>query len=82
MTLTAPKQMHCAMQDSKYLYFLMDLLPGGTLCDLLEHKAHLPEEWVRFYAASVRGLVSWLSSPRLQTVWFTFEMLPSGSHGL
>lgn len=22
--------MHCAMQDKKYLYFLLDLLPGKT----------------------------------------------------
>ncbi|KAL7512474.1 hypothetical protein ACHAXN_009446 [Cyclotella atomus] len=45
--------MHCAMQDEKYLYFLMDLLPGGELMDLLERKASLPEVWIRFYAASV-----------------------------
>lgn len=41
------------MQDEKYLYFLMDLLPGGELMDLLERKASLPEVWIRFYAASV-----------------------------
>ena len=46
-------QMHCAMQDEKYLYFLMDLLPGGELMNLLESKATLPECWIQFYAASV-----------------------------
>ena len=46
--------MHCAMQDEKYLYFLLDLLPGGELMDLLERKACLDEEWIKFYSASVR----------------------------
>ncbi|KAL3789496.1 hypothetical protein HJC23_009732 [Cyclotella cryptica] len=44
---------HCAMQDSKYIYFLVDLLPGGELMNLLEHKGTFPEDWVQFYSASV-----------------------------
>lgn len=49
--------MHCAMQDQRYIYFLMDLLPGGELMDLLERKGSLPEEWIKFYAASVRPVL-------------------------
>ncbi|KAL7543921.1 hypothetical protein ACHAXR_013300 [Thalassiosira sp. AJA248-18] len=42
-----------AMQDKKYVYFLMNLLPGGELMDLLDSKRQFPENWTRFYAASV-----------------------------
>jgi len=45
--------MHCAMQDKKYIYFLLELLPGGELMNILEAKKHFPEHWVRFYSASV-----------------------------
>ena len=45
--------MHCAMQDTRYIYFLLELLPGGELMDLLEKKGRLPEDWVKFYSASV-----------------------------
>jgi len=45
--------MHCAMQDARYIYFLLDLLPGGELMDILETKGNFSEEWVRFYSASV-----------------------------
>lgn len=49
--------MHCAMQDSRYLYFLMAFLPGGTLMDILDNKGGFSEEWIRFYSASVSILV-------------------------
>mmetsp|Transcript_12686 Transcript_12686/g.27552 ORF Transcript_12686/g.27552 Transcript_12686/m.27552 type:complete len:694 (-) Transcript_12686:268-2349(-) len=45
--------MHCAMQDSAYIYFLLELLPGGELMNILEDNHRFPEEWVRFYSASV-----------------------------
>lgn len=45
--------MHCAMQDPKYIYFLLDLLPGGELMNILESKGRFSEEWTRFYSASV-----------------------------
>eukprot|EP00584_Thalassiosira_punctigera_P009212 CAMPEP_0172534196 /NCGR_PEP_ID=MMETSP1067-20121228/6645_1 /TAXON_ID=265564 ORGANISM="Thalassiosira punctigera, Strain Tpunct2005C2" /NCGR_SAMPLE_ID=MMETSP1067 /ASSEMBLY_ACC=CAM_ASM_000444 /LENGTH=703 /DNA_ID=CAMNT_0013318959 /DNA_START=140 /DNA_END=2251 /DNA_ORIENTATION=+ len=45
--------MHCAMQDPKYIYFLLELLPGGELMNLLEKKRGFAEEWVKFYSASV-----------------------------
>ena len=43
----------CAMQDSKYIYFCLDLLPGGELMDLLQEYGKFTEEWTRFYSASV-----------------------------
>lgn len=42
-----------AMQDKKYVYFLMDLLPGGELMDRLDALRAFPENHTRFYAASV-----------------------------
>jgi len=45
--------LHCSMQDNKYVYFLLGLLPGGELMDILQSKGRFPEEWTRFYSASV-----------------------------
>ena len=45
--------LHCAFQDPSYIYFLLDLLPGGELMTILESKKKLPEKWVQFYSASV-----------------------------
>ena len=42
-----------ALQDKKYVYFLMNLLPGGELMDLLNSKQSFPESWSRFYGATV-----------------------------
>merc|ERR1719223_34080 len=42
-----------ALQDKKYIYFLMNLLPGGELMDLLDSQRHFPESWTRFYGATV-----------------------------
>lgn len=42
-----------ALQDKKFVYFLMNLLPGGELMDLLDSNQHFSESWSRFYGASV-----------------------------
>lgn len=42
-----------ALQDKKFVYFLMNLLPGGELMDLLDSKRNFPESWTRFYGATV-----------------------------
>lgn len=42
-----------ALQDKKYVYFLMTLLPGGELMDLLDSKRQFPESWTRFYGGTV-----------------------------
>ncbi|EJK60354.1 hypothetical protein THAOC_19306, partial [Thalassiosira oceanica] len=45
--------LHCSMQDNKYVYSLLRLLPGGKLMDILQSGGRFPEEWTRFYSASV-----------------------------
>lgn len=42
-----------ALQDNKFVYFLMNLLPGGELMDVLDAKREFPESWTKFYGASV-----------------------------
>jgi len=42
-----------AFQDTRYIYFLMSLLPGGDVLDLLEDKVKFSEDWARFYGATV-----------------------------
>lgn len=44
---------HLTMQDSEYLYYLMDFIPGGDFMGLLSKEDVLEEEWVRFYTAEV-----------------------------
>ena len=44
---------HCALQDNRYLFFLLDLHPGGELMTYLKQKRRFPESITRFYAASV-----------------------------
>ena len=44
---------HCAMQDSRNIYFLLEVLQGGELFKFLRAENQFPESWSRFYAASV-----------------------------
>ena len=44
---------YCDMEDEKYLYFLLEALPGGELCKRLREEKQFPEPWGRFYSASV-----------------------------
>ena len=45
-------QLHFAFQDTKYLYMVMDYMPGGDLVNLMSNY-DVPEEWARFYTAEV-----------------------------
>ena len=45
-------QLHFAFQDNKYLYMVMDYMPGGDLVNLMSNY-DVPEEWARFYIAEV-----------------------------
>ena len=45
--------MHHAMYDDRYIYFLLDLLPGGEVKNILDRRVSNCEEWTRFYSASV-----------------------------
>jgi cGMP-dependent protein kinase len=44
---------HNVMQNERYLYFLVDLLPGGELMDYLKRDRKFPESTAKFYSASV-----------------------------
>uniref|UniRef100_A0A8C2HTF8 non-specific serine/threonine protein kinase n=1 Tax=Cyprinus carpio TaxID=7962 RepID=A0A8C2HTF8_CYPCA len=45
-------QLCCAFQDVKYLYLVMEFMPGGDLVTLTSNY-DIPEEWARFYTAEV-----------------------------
>ncbi|XP_060042553.1 rho-associated protein kinase 2 isoform X8 [Erinaceus europaeus] len=42
----------CAFQDDKYLYMVMEYMPGGDLVNLMSNY-DVPERWARFYTAEV-----------------------------
>ena len=45
-------QLHFAFQDQRYLYMVMDYMPGGDLVNLMSNY-EVPEKWARFYCAEV-----------------------------
>ncbi|XP_070555597.1 rho-associated protein kinase 2-like isoform X2 [Ptychodera flava] len=45
-------QLHFAFQDDKYLFMVMDYMPGGDLVNLMSNY-DVPEKWARFYTAEV-----------------------------
>ncbi|XP_070163939.1 rho-associated, coiled-coil containing protein kinase 2 isoform X1 [Polyergus mexicanus] len=45
-------QLHFAFQDQKYLYMIMDYMPGGDLVNLMSNY-EVPEKWAKFYCAEV-----------------------------
>lgn len=45
-------KLHHAFQDSKYLYMVMDYMPGGNLVNLISNY-EVPEKWAKFYCAEV-----------------------------
>ncbi|XP_061192680.1 rho-associated protein kinase 2-like isoform X2 [Saccostrea echinata] len=45
-------QLHFAFQDAKYLYMVMDYMPGGDLVNLMSNY-DVPEKWAKFYCAEV-----------------------------
>ena len=45
-------QLHYAFQDGKFLYMVMDYMPGGDLVNLMSNY-DVPEKWAKFYCAEV-----------------------------
>ena len=45
-------QLHFAFQDHKYLYMVMDYMPGGDLVNLMSNY-DVPENWAMFYIAEL-----------------------------
>lgn len=46
-------KLHAVIQDRTYIYFLLELLPGGEFFSFLQGAGKLSEDKARFYAASV-----------------------------
>ncbi|XP_060679557.1 rho-associated protein kinase 1 [Hemiscyllium ocellatum] len=45
-------QLSYAFQDNRYLYMVMEYMPGGDLVNLMSNY-DMPEKWARFYTAEV-----------------------------
>ncbi|KAJ8306530.1 hypothetical protein KUTeg_017075 [Tegillarca granosa] len=45
-------QLHYAFQDLRFLYMVMDYMPGGDLVNLMSNY-DVPEKWAKFYCAEV-----------------------------
>lgn len=45
-------KLHFAFQDEKYLYMVMDYMPGGDLVNLIRN-FDIPEKWAKFYCAEI-----------------------------
>jgi len=45
-------KLHFAFQDQKFLYMIMDYLPGGNFLNFLS-KYDVPEDWAAFYIAEI-----------------------------
>lgn len=45
-------QLHYCFQDNRYLYMVMDYMPGGDLVNLMSNY-DVPEKWAKFYCAEV-----------------------------
>jgi serine/threonine protein kinase len=53
LTDSSALKIHCALQDDRYLFFLLDLHPGGELMTYLLKRKRFDEPITQFYAASV-----------------------------
>lgn len=45
-------KLHFAFQDDRYLYMVMDYMPGGDLVYLMSNY-DIPEKWAKFYCAEI-----------------------------
>lgn len=52
-------------QDARYLYFLMDYIPGGELFTYLRTEGQLDAEQARFYAAQVTIMFEYMHSKNI-----------------
>lgn len=68
-------QLFFAFQDDRYLYMVMEYMPGGDLVNLMSNY-DVPEKWARFYTAEVvlalDGIHSMGFIHRLQKLYFLF----------
>jgi len=54
-----------AFQCKKYIYFLMGLLPGGEVLDLLDEHKKFSEDWSRFYCGAVVLVFEYLHQQKI-----------------
>lgn len=45
-------QMYYSFQDERYLYMVMEFMPGGDLVNLMSNE-EIPEDWARFFVAEM-----------------------------
>ncbi|CAG0914712.1 unnamed protein product [Notodromas monacha] len=45
-------QLHYAFQNDRYLYLVMDFMPGGDLVNMMANY-DMPEKWAKFYCAEI-----------------------------
>lgn len=58
-------KIHSAMQDSKNVYFLLEVLLGGELFKLLRDETQFPESCSQFYAASVLSALCYIHERKI-----------------
>ncbi|UYV64779.1 ROCK2 [Cordylochernes scorpioides] len=46
-------QLHFAFQDARYLYMVMEYMPGGDLVNMMNNSLDVLESWAQFYCAEV-----------------------------
>ena len=51
--------------DPRYLYFVLEYVPGGELFTLLRNAAFFPEDQCKFYAAQVVTIFEYLHSKQI-----------------
>ena len=55
----------CFSQDEKYLYFLLEFVPGGELFSLMRSEGILPITQCQFYAAQIAAIFDYLHSRKI-----------------
>lgn len=58
-------KLYLALQDNKFIYFVLELLQGGELFTHLRNRGKLSEQSARFYAASVVYVFSTLHAKKI-----------------
>mmetsp|Transcript_4826 Transcript_4826/g.4899 ORF Transcript_4826/g.4899 Transcript_4826/m.4899 type:complete len:692 (+) Transcript_4826:65-2140(+) len=58
-------RLYLALQDNKYIYFILELLQGGELFTHLRSRGKLSEQTARFYAATVVYAFSTLHAKKI-----------------
>uniref|UniRef100_A0A8C6LLD8 Rho-associated protein kinase 1 n=1 Tax=Nothobranchius furzeri TaxID=105023 RepID=A0A8C6LLD8_NOTFU len=66
-------QLFFAFQDDRYLYMVMEYMPGGDLVNLMSN-FDVPEKWARFYTAEVVLALDGIHSMAINQNMFLFSI--------